>query len=162
MKEARNVESFSLDHTRVVAPYVRLAGIKSGPHGDTVSKFDIRFCQPNECYMGTAGMHTLEHLMAEYIRDEIDGVIDLSPMGCRTGFYLSVFGEPGEKEIADRVRATLVRVASWQDTEEVPGVDPVMCGNWKDHDLAEAKTWARKWIEGIDRKGFQAMPTLTL
>ncbi|EPB8250809.1 S-ribosylhomocysteine lyase, partial [Clostridium perfringens] len=42
------VESFELDHTKVKAPYVRKAGIKIGPKGDIVSKFDLRFVQPNK------------------------------------------------------------------------------------------------------------------
>lgn len=157
MKEARNVESFSLDHTRVKAPYVRLAGVKNGPRGDIVSKFDIRFCQPNEEFMPTGGIHTLEHLMAEYLRDELDGVIDLSPMGCRTGFYLAVFGTPDEAFIAERVGRVLERVRAWPDGEAVPGVDPVMCGNWKDHDLDSARDWAGRWVDGIKRKGWACM-----
>ncbi|MET1013869.1 MAG: S-ribosylhomocysteine lyase, partial [Paenisporosarcina sp.] len=31
-----NVESFNLDHTKVVAPYVRLAGRKLGANGDEI------------------------------------------------------------------------------------------------------------------------------
>ncbi|ULQ58834.1 S-ribosylhomocysteine lyase [Brucepastera parasyntrophica] len=155
MKESRNVESFALDHTKVRAPYVRLAGKKTGPNGDIVTKFDIRFCQPNEEFMTTGGIHTLEHLMAEYIRDEIDGVIDLSPMGCRTGFYFTVFGGRDEEYIAEKIRNVLVKVAAWPETEEVPGVDPVMCGNYRDHNLSDAKAWAAKWVEGIDNKGWQ-------
>jgi len=155
MKESRNVESFSLDHTKVKAPYVRAAGKKISPKGDIVSKYDLRFCQPNVEVMPIGGVHTLEHLMAEYIRDELEGVIDLSPMGCRTGFYLIVFGEPGEQKVAEKIRNVLVKVSSWNDSEPVPGVDPVMCGNYLDHDLAAAKHWAAKWVEGIDRKGWQ-------
>lgn len=155
MKEARNVESFSLDHTKVRAPYVRLAGKKTGPKGDLVSKFDVRFTQPNMEYMPTGAIHTLEHLMAEYIRDEMENVIDLSPMGCRTGFYLVVFGEPTEESVATKIRAVLAKVATWPEGEAVPGVDPVMCGNWKDHDLAGAKLWAGKWVEGLDSKGWK-------
>jgi S-ribosylhomocysteine lyase len=154
MKESRNVESFSLDHTKVRAPYVRLAGVKSGPKGDEVSKYDIRFCQPNEEAIPTGGIHTLEHLMAEYLRDELDGVIDLSPMGCRTGFYLTLFGTPGEERIARAMRAVLAKVSEWPSSEAVPGVDPVMCGNWADHDLESARLWARRWVEGFDRKGW--------
>lgn len=30
MTEKTNVESFDLDHTKVAAPYVRLAGVKEG------------------------------------------------------------------------------------------------------------------------------------
>lgn len=155
MKESRNVESFSLDHTKVKAPYVRVAGNKKGPLGDSVTKFDIRFSQPNVEFMSTGGIHTLEHLMAEYIRDELEGVIDMSPMGCRTGFYLVVFGEPTEAFIAEKIRNVLVKVASWNVEEAVPGVDPVMCGNYRDHDLAAAKSWAAKWVAGIDQKGWQ-------
>lgn len=155
MKESRNVESFSLDHTKVTAPYVRLAGIKNGAKGDVVSKYDIRFCQPNVDFMSTGGIHTLEHLMAEYIRDELDTVIDISPMGCRTGFYLVVFGEHSEEYIAAKVRTVLAKVAIWKDDEPVPGVDPVMCGNYLDHDLALAKKWAAQWVAGIDKKGWK-------
>lgn len=155
MKESRNVESFSLDHTKVQAPYVRLAGTVTGPLGDIVSKYDVRFCQPNEDVMPTAALHTLEHLMAEYIRDELEGVIDLSPMGCRTGFYLAVFGTQKEAVIAKKMRAVLALVAAWPDDDIVPGVDPVMCGNWKDHDLVGARKWAASWIEGIDSKGWE-------
>ncbi|MBO1914793.1 S-ribosylhomocysteine lyase, partial [Microvirga sp. 3-52] len=32
--EKLNVESFNLDHTKVAAPYVRLAGKKTGALGD--------------------------------------------------------------------------------------------------------------------------------
>lgn len=154
MKESRNVESFSLDHTKVTAPYVRVAGKKTGPKGDSVTKFDVRFCQPNKAVMSTGGIHTLEHLIAEYLRDELDGVIDLSPMGCRTGFYLTIFGEPTEGEIGVAMRTVLAKVAAWDPSEAIPGVDPVMCGNWEDHNLGDAKKYAAEWVSGVDRKGF--------
>ena len=43
-----HVESFDLDHTRVRAPYVRLAGTQTTPSGDTISKYDLRLLQPNQ------------------------------------------------------------------------------------------------------------------
>lgn len=49
------VESFELDHTKVKAPYVRKAGIKIGPKGDIVSKFDLRFVQPNKELLSDKG-----------------------------------------------------------------------------------------------------------
>ena len=80
-----NVDSFNLDHTKVTAPFVRLASEKTGRKGDIVSKYDVRFCQPNKEFMPTGAIHTLEHLVAEYIRDELPRiVIDFSPMGCRS------------------------------------------------------------------------------
>ncbi|MER2172747.1 MAG: S-ribosylhomocysteine lyase, partial [Psychrobacillus psychrodurans] len=85
-----NVESFNLDHTKVAAPFVRLAGTKVGNNGDEILKYDIRFKQPNKEHMEMPGLHSLEHLMAENIRNHTDQVVDISPMGCQTGFYLSV------------------------------------------------------------------------
>lgn len=56
------IESFTLDHTKVIAPYVRLIGEEQGEHGDIVSNFDVRLAQPNKEEIPTGGMHTLEHL----------------------------------------------------------------------------------------------------
>lgn len=152
MQKKYNVESFNLDHTKVTAPFVRLASKKTGPKGDTVTKFDIRFTQPNKEFMSTGAVHTLEHLMAEYIRDEIAGVIDLSPMGCRTGFYFTVFGEKTEEEIAKVFEKVLSQVALWD--KPVPATTEKECGNYKDHDLEGAKLLASRWVQGIQKKGW--------
>ena len=153
MEKKYNVDSFNLDHTKVKAPFVRLAAKKVGEKGDIVTKFDIRFMQPNKEFMSTGGIHTLEHLMAEYIRDEMEGVIDLSPMGCRTGFYLTVFEDLEESFIAEKMLNVLEKVAVWN--KPIPGTDPKECGNYKEHDLEAAKTWASKWVSGIKEKGYQ-------
>ena len=93
------VDSFNLDHTKVRAPYVRLAGRYQGERGDTIQKYDLRLVQPNEAEIPTAALHTIEHLLAGYLRDELgDKIIDASPMGCRTGFYLTVLGTPEEAQ----------------------------------------------------------------
>lgn len=151
-----NVDSFNLDHTKVVAPYVRLAAKKEGQKGDIVSKYDIRFTQPNKEYMETGSIHTLEHLIAEYIREELPGiVIDLSPMGCRTGFYFTVWGEHTEQYIAEHLANVLRKVAVWD--KPVPATTEKECGNYRDHNLEGAKAWAKRWVEGIERKGWQCM-----
>ena len=82
------VESFTLDHTQVKAPYVRLIAEEHGPQGGTIANYDLRLVQPNETSNETAGIHTLEHLFASLVRDELDGIIDISPFGCRTGFHV--------------------------------------------------------------------------
>ena len=69
------VESFQLDHTKVLAPYVRLIGSESGPKGDIITNFDVRLVQPNEQEIPTAGLHTIEHLMASLIRDRMAVVL---------------------------------------------------------------------------------------
>ncbi len=42
------VESFTLDHTKVKAPYVRLITVEQGYKGDKISNYDLRLVQPNE------------------------------------------------------------------------------------------------------------------
>ncbi len=148
-----NVDSFNLDHTKVTAPYVRLAAEKTGEKGDIVSKYDIRFTQPNKEFMTTGAIHTLEHLIAEYIRDELPGiVIDFSPMGCRTGFYFTVWGKHSEEYMAEHLVNVLRKVSVWD--KPVPATTEKECGNYKDHDLEGAKKWAARWVEGITTKGW--------
>lgn len=147
-----NVESFNLDHTKVTAPYVRLASKKVGANGDVVTKFDIRICQPNAEFMPTGAIHTIEHITAEYIRDEIDGVIDFSPMGCRTGFYFTLWGEHDEGFIAEHMMNVFKKVAAWEGP--IPAATEKECGNFRDQDLEGAKFWVTKWIKGIAEKGF--------
>jgi len=64
-----NVESFNLDHTKVISPYVHLAGITKGENGDVIHKYDLRFKQPNKDHMNMPALHFLEHSMAETIRN---------------------------------------------------------------------------------------------
>lgn len=148
------IEMFDLDHTKVTAPYVKLEAKNSGEKGDIVTKFDIRFCQPNKEFMTSAELHTLEHLICEYIRDEMDGVIDLSPMGCRTGFSLTIFGDLSEEFIAEHMLNVLLKVSMWNDP--IPQATEKECGNYRDHDLNGAKEWAAKWVAGIQAKGYKA------
>ena len=105
------VESFELDHTIVKAPYVRLIGEEVGPKGDIISNFDVRLVQPNEDAIPTAGLHTIEHLLAKLIRTHIDGMIDCSPFGCRTGFHMIMWGQHSSTEIAKVIKAALEEIA---------------------------------------------------
>lgn len=148
MTTENKVESFELDHTTVQAPYIRVAEIYEGKKGDKVTKFDIRFMQPNEEAMNMAGIHTLEHLLAVYLREEKLGedIIDLSPMGCRTGFYFTTWGEKTGDDIKTPLVNSLNKVL---DTKEIPAANEVQCGNYKEHSLEEAIKYAKKFIESI-------------
>ncbi|HJB62301.1 MAG TPA: S-ribosylhomocysteine lyase, partial [Candidatus Microbacterium pullistercoris] len=64
-----NVESFNLDHTKVAAPYLRVADRKTLPAGDVIVKFDVRFAQPNVDHLEMPVIHSIEHLFAEKSRD---------------------------------------------------------------------------------------------
>ncbi len=131
------VESFELDHTQVRAPYVRLAATGPG-----LSKWDLRLAQPNRAAVPTAALHTLEHLLAGYLRDHLENVFDLSPMGCRTGFYLTLIGVPAPEEVLRAFESALADVTAHEGP--VPGVSPLACGNYRDHDLKGAKAWAKR------------------
>ncbi|WP_298037189.1 S-ribosylhomocysteine lyase [uncultured Microbacterium sp.] len=149
------VESFTLDHTAVHAPYVRLISVERGPRGDTISNFDVRFVQPNAGEIPTSGLHTIEHTLAAVLRDHLDGVIDISPFGCRTGFHLITWGEPTVAEVVTAIRAGLQFIAEKADWDDVPGVSAVECGNYRDHSLHSAKEWSRHILEqGISLDAF--------
>ena len=120
MQGMANVESFDLDHTKVKAPYVRLAGLKRTPHGDAISKYDLRLLQPNAGAIDPAAIHTLEHLLAGYLRDHLQDVVDVSPMGCRTGMYMAVIGEPNEAGVLEAFKSALSDVAAHD--QPIPGV----------------------------------------
>jgi len=151
-----DVESFTLDHTRVRAPYVRLIQTEHGPRGDAISNFDVRFVQPNEGEIPTAGLHTIEHVLAGLMRDHLEGVIDISPFGCRTGFHLIVWGEPSIAEVVAAVRVGLTAIAEDITWDDVPGVDAISCGNYRDHSLHSAREWAKHILEqGISLDPFE-------
>lgn len=151
-----NVESFDLDHTKVKAPYVRLAGMKKTPRGDTISKYDLRLLQPNRGAIEPAAIHTLEHLLAGYLRDHVKEVVDVSPMGCRTGMYMAVIGEPDEQGILKAFEAALKDTAAHD--RPIPGVSELECGNYRDHDLEAARGHARDALE----QGLKVQETVLL
>ncbi|RXI96411.1 S-ribosylhomocysteine lyase [Anaerobacillus alkaliphilus] len=143
-----NVESFNLDHTKVVAPYVRLAGVSEGQHGDKLFKYDIRFTQPNKEHMEMPSLHSLEHLMAELVRNHHQTIFDVSPMGCQTGFYLSVINDDSYETVLEILEKTLedVLVAT-----EVPACNEVQCGWAASHSLEGAQEIAKKMLAKKDQ-----------
>lgn len=142
--EKTNVESFDLDHTKVVAPYVRLAGTKAGVNGDVVTKYDIRFKQPNKAHMEMPALHSLEHLMADRIRNHSDDVVDLSPMGCQTGFYVSFLNYDDYEGILDILEKTAQDVLA---ATSVPACNEVQCGWAASHSLEGAQALAKEFLE---------------
>lgn len=139
-----NVESFNLDHTKVVAPYVRLAGKMQGENGDDIYKYDIRFKQPNKEHMDMPGLHSLEHLMAENIRNHSNKIVDLSPMGCQTGFYVSLINHKDYDDVLNIIEKTIQDVLN---ATEVPACNEVQCGWAASHSLVGAQTIAREFLD---------------
>ena len=137
-----NVESFNLDHTKVAAPYVRVADRKELPGGDVLVKYDVRFCQPNRAHLEMKAVHSIEHLSAELMRNHTDRLIDWGPMGCQTGFYALTLGlEPAE--FLPLLEATFRDILSAQ---EVPAANEVQCGWGANHSLAAAQEAVRDFL----------------
>ncbi|APT83247.1 S-ribosylhomocysteine lyase [Corynebacterium ammoniagenes] len=141
-----NVESFNLDHRAVAAPFVRIADRKDLPGGDVLVKYDVRFKQPNVEHLEMPTVHSLEHMLAEHLRNHTDALIDFSPMGCQTGFYALMLGvetdeflEILEKGLNDVVNAT-----------EVPAANEVQCGWGDSHSLEGAQEAARELLSKRD------------
>ncbi|WP_102797207.1 S-ribosylhomocysteine lyase [Bowmanella denitrificans] len=144
------LDSFTVDHTRMHAPAVRVAKTMSTPKGDTITVFDLRFCVPNQNILSEKGIHTLEHLFAGFMRDHLNGngveIIDISPMGCRTGFYMSLIGEPSEQRVADAWLAAMQDVIKVANQSEIPELNEYQCGTYAMHSLLEAQDIARDVI----------------
>lgn len=150
------VESFELDHTKVKAPYVRLITVETGANGDKISNYDLRLVQPNANAIPTAGLHTIEHLLAGLLRDRLTGVIDCSPFGCRTGFHLITWGEHSTTEVAQALKGSLTEIRDHIQWEDVQGTTIESCGNYRDHSLFSAKEWCKKILEeGISDQPFE-------
>ena len=144
------LDSFTVDHTRMHAPAVRVAKTMKTPSGDSITVFDLRFCVPNQDILSERGIHTLEHLYAGFMRDHLNGdaveIIDISPMGCRTGFYMSLIGTPGEAEVAEAWLAAMNDVLKVAEQSEIPELNEYQCGTYDMHSLDLAKGIARSII----------------
>ena len=86
------VESFELDHTIVKAPYVRLIGEEMGQREMSSPTLIFAWCNQMKTLIPTAGLHTIEHLLAKLIRTRIDGMIDCSPFGLSHWFPYDYVG----------------------------------------------------------------------
>ncbi|MEQ9919439.1 S-ribosylhomocysteine lyase [Pectobacterium brasiliense] len=159
------LDSFTVDHTRMAAPAVRVAKTMKTPHGDNITVFDLRFCRPNIEIMPERGIHTLEHLFAGFMRDHLNGdgveIIDISPMGCRTGFYMSLIGTPDEQRVADSWKAAMADVLKVTDQRKIPELNEFQCGTYEMHSLKEAQEIAQHIVDhdiGINQNDDLALP----
>ena len=144
MGDKDRIESFNVDHTRLI-PGVYVSRVDhAGEH--TVTTYDLRMKRPNvDPPLKTGVLHTTEHLGATFLRKHTDApVIYFGPMGCRTGFYLILAGEPDILWTLSLVEEMMRFIA---DAETVPGATEVECGNASDHDLAGARAEAERYLE---------------
>ena len=141
-----NVKSFELDHRLVDAPYIRVADRTDLGGGVEIIKYDLRFCQPNKEHLGTEALHSVEHMMANFMRNYTDKLIGFAPMGCRTGFYAITNG----MEQDELLRAVEGALNDILNATEVPAANEVQCGWGAHHSLEGAQEAARDFLAAKD------------
>lgn len=149
IRPMEKIASFTIDHTRLL-PGIYVSRKDADPAtSGVVTTFDLRMTAPNrEPVINNAPLHAIEHLGATYLRNQDDWkdrVLYFGPMGCRTGFYLLMFGDLQPADVADLVRGMFEFVAGFKG--DIPGASPAECGNWHDSDLVGAKWWAARYLE---------------
>ncbi|MDP5035444.1 S-ribosylhomocysteine lyase [Alishewanella sp. SMS8] len=163
------LDSFTVDHTIMRAPAVRVAKKMNTPKGDAITVYDLRFCVPNEEILSEKGIHTLEHLFAGFMRDHLNSadveIIDISPMGCRTGFYMSLIGTPDEQRVGQAWQAAMTDVLQVANQKDIPELNIYQCGTAQMHSLEEAKQIAQNILTrgvGVNRNDELALPAEVL
>ena len=140
------IPSFKIDHLTLL-PGLYISRIDE-VGGSFVTTFDVRMTRPNfEPAVQANAMHTIEHLMATYLRNDAewkDKIVYWGPMGCMTGSYLLVKGKVTPEEI----KPLLIRAFEFVSTYEgdIPGASPVECGNYLFQDLPMARWYAKKYL----------------
>ncbi len=111
-----------------------------------VTTFDLRFKKPNGGdYISPKACHTIEHLIATFLRNGAykDDIIYFGPMGCRTGFYLLTVNLNFNTVLDELLRVFALGAAA----EEIPGNKKAECGNYLEHDLADAKCECAEYLK---------------
>ena len=140
----QKIESFKIDHNKL-NPGIYV----SRTDGDIVT-YDLRTRKPNMGeYMDNATMHSVEHMIATYIRSSAlaNDIIYFGPMGCQTGFYLLVRNGNND-EVLSVLKDTLKKVLDHEG--EVFGASQIECGNYKNLDITLAKEECRKYLEVLE------------
>lgn len=115
-----------------------------------VTTFDLRLTAPNrEPVMDTPAIHTIEHLGATYLRNSArkDDIVYFGPMGCRTGFYLLMFGILESADVLPLVRDMCQFILDFEG--EIPGAKPDECGNYSEQNLNMAKYYVRRYLSEL-------------
>lgn len=153
------IPSFKVDHIKLVPGIYESRVDQVGDQ--LVTTFDIRMKTPNiEPVLHPNAMHTLEHLMATFLRNDPewkDQIIYWGPMGCLTGCYLIVKGRPTPQEILPLMIKAFTFCAEY--TGEIPGNKAVECGNYLLHDLQIARYEAKAYVKVLKENPCFVYPT---
>lgn len=143
------IPSFQVDHSDL-KPGIYIS--RQDAVGETCfTTYDIRMTACNhEPAVQPAALHTIEHLVATYLRNHAEwkeNIIYWGPMGCMTGNYLIVKGAYPCEEIRQLMIEAFTFVRDYDD--EVPGTTASTCGNYLMHDLPMAKWEAERYLDRL-------------
>lgn len=146
-----SVESFTVDHNLMVAPFIRVAGHSDITGGGRLTKYDIRFTQPNVEHLEWAVIHSIEHSLATALRQITTGVIDISPFGCHTGFYAVTDANiiTTREQFYETLKQAMNLMLSYSET---PASNPTQCGWAEAHDIEGAKRAVREFLKHPETK----------
>ena len=142
------IQSFTIDHTNLKP------GIYVSREDQWYTTFDLRITEPNkEPALSPAVIHSIEHLMATWFRNNVDvkgDVVYVGPMGCLTGMYIIMNGVPGSYTVED-MRKLVLECIDWiLEQDEVPATTPETCGNYQLHNLSGAKWEMKRYKDRLE------------
>jgi S-ribosylhomocysteine lyase len=143
VENMERIKSFSLDHD-VMQP-----GLYCNMESHGVTTWDLRFKKPNDGdYITPKACHSIEHMLATVLRnsEKKDDIIYFGPMGCRTGFYLLTVNL-SYAEVLPLLRSSFAKALEFK---EVPGSAKIECGNYLEHDLAEALKECKNYLSVLE------------
>lgn len=149
------IDSFKINHlTLEPGLYVSRKDINNAM---VITTFDMRLVRPNrEPVIDMPALHTIEHLGATYLRNskEKDKIVYFGPMGCRTGFYLIMFGDLKSSDIYELVVDMCNFIISFDG--DIPGAKASECGNYLEQNLGMAKYYIERYREElVNNKRFE-------
>ena len=143
METINKIASFTVDHDLLDE------GIYVSRIDGDITTYDLRTRVPNSGdYMDNLTMHSVEHMIATYIRSSSigDRVIYFGPMGCQTGFYLLV-RNADNAEVLAVLSDVLEKVISHDG--EMFGAVRRECGNYKNLSVDAAKAECARYLAAL-------------
>ncbi len=138
------IASFKINH--LILERGLYVSRKDSCGGVTATTFDLRLSLPNReppCDM--PALHTIEHLGATFLRSHARSreVVYFGPMGCRTGFYLVMFGDIDSADVYPLVVEMCDFILAFDG--DIPGATPAECGNYREQNLSTAKYYIERY-----------------
>lgn len=142
------IASFTVNHLNLKPGlYVSRRDHKNGVY---VTTFDMRITAPNiEPVMDIPAIHTIEHLGATFLRNsrEKENIVYFGPMGCRTGFYIIMFGSLEPQDIFNLVTDMCKFIIGFKGA--IPGASAIECGNFSEQNLDMAKFYIKHYLNEL-------------